>query len=239
MKTLVAMGANVNISVDGMTALQYAIEKSGISKESNVDSPEDMSTLLKSAGATCGPENMCSSAPLPESSSDPSPAKSPPDHDKISQKYKELNDLVQVKRHSYQQIRNPVLACEALDALQEVDVYRKTNGCKILCLDGGGVRGLVQIEMLRQIEQRTGKRIVDLFDWIVGTSTGGIMGLALVYGMSLHSIVHFSTVVSLRYVYGSLLQPSYRSQSYKDFTCGSKEKCFHEVESLKRVVVSS
>ena len=47
------------------------------------------------------------------------------------------------------------------------------------------MKGLVQIEMLRQIEQRTGKRIVELFDWIVGTSTGGIIALALVHGISI------------------------------------------------------
>ena len=42
--------------------------------------------------------------------------------------------------------------------------------------------GLVQIEILRQIEKRTGKKITELFDWIVGTSTGGIIALAMVYG---------------------------------------------------------
>ena len=33
-----------------------------------------------------------------------------------------------------------------------------------------------------QIEKATGKRTIDLFDWIIGTSTGGIVALALVYG---------------------------------------------------------
>ena len=64
---------------------------------------------------------------------------------------------------------------------REVD-YRRRFGSRILCLDGGGVRGLVQIEILRQIEKKTGKKITELFDWIVGTSTGGIIALALVYG---------------------------------------------------------
>ncbi len=55
-------------------------------------------------------------------------------------------------------------------------------GSRILFLDGGGMRGLLEIEMLSQIEKRTGRRIVELFDWIVGTSTGAIIALALVYG---------------------------------------------------------
>ncbi len=43
-------------------------------------------------------------------------------------------------------------------------------------------QGLIQIEILKHIEAVTEKKIVDLFDWIVGTSTGGIVALGLVYG---------------------------------------------------------
>ena len=52
----------------------------------------------------------------------------------------------------------------------------------MLFLDGGGVRGLVEIEVLMEIERRTRRRIVDLFDWIVGTSIGAVIALGLVYG---------------------------------------------------------
>ena len=41
---------------------------------------------------------------------------------------------------------------------------------------------LVQIEMLKTIEQMTGKPISELFDWVVGTSTGGILALGMIYG---------------------------------------------------------
>ena len=44
------------------------------------------------------------------------------------------------------------------------------------------MRGLVQIEILSQLEVATGRKITELFDWIVGTSTGGILALGLVYG---------------------------------------------------------
>ena len=55
------------------------------------------------------------------------------------------------------------------------------SGDRVLCLDGGGIKGLILIEMLSAIEKATGKRIIDLFDWFVGTSTGGIIALILVY----------------------------------------------------------
>ena len=65
---------------------------------------------------------------------------------------------------------------------QEQRVFSVKAGSRILCLDGGGIRGLIQIEVLRQIEQATGRQITELFDWIVGTSTGGVIALAMVYG---------------------------------------------------------
>lgn len=60
--------------------------------------------------------------------------------------------------------------------------FSNSTGDRILFLDGGGMRGLIQIEVLQQLERRTGRKVIELFDWIVGTSTGGIMALALVYG---------------------------------------------------------
>ena len=58
----------------------------------------------------------------------------------------------------------------------------KRGGNRILFLDGGGIRGLMQIEMLLKLQRMTGKPITDMFDFIVGTSTGGILALGLVYG---------------------------------------------------------
>ena len=65
---------------------------------------------------------------------------------------------------------------------QEQRVFSVKAGSRILFLDGGGIRGLLQIEVLRQIEQATGRQITEIFDWIIGTSTGGVIALAMVYG---------------------------------------------------------
>jgi patatin-like phospholipase/acyl hydrolase len=50
---------------------------------------------------------------------------------------------------------------------------------KILSIDGGGLRGIVPLLILREIENKTGKRIHELFDLITGTSTGGIIACGL------------------------------------------------------------
>lgn len=55
----------------------------------------------------------------------------------------------------------------------------------MLCLDGGGIRGLVLVQLLINLEAAVGKPIVHCFDWIAGTSTGGILALALASGKSL------------------------------------------------------
>ncbi len=49
----------------------------------------------------------------------------------------------------------------------------------ILSIDGGGIRGIIPALVIAAIEQRTGKAAVDLFDFFAGTSTGGIIALAL------------------------------------------------------------
>lgn len=57
-----------------------------------------------------------------------------------------------------------------------------SKGGRILCLDGGGIKGLVLIQLLLAVEEAAGRPILQLFDWIAGTSTGGILALALARG---------------------------------------------------------
>ena len=39
------------------------------------------------------------------------------------------------------------------------------------------------MQVLRQLELKTGRKVTEIFDWIVGTSTGAVLALGLVYGM--------------------------------------------------------
>ena len=50
---------------------------------------------------------------------------------------------------------------------------------KVLSIDGGGIRGILPATWLMKLEELTGRPAADLFDVVVGTSTGGILALGL------------------------------------------------------------
>ncbi|XP_023190321.1 85/88 kDa calcium-independent phospholipase A2 isoform X2 [Xiphophorus maculatus] len=69
----------------------------------------------------------------------------------------------------------------------EIDgqVMEKKKIDRLLCLDGGGIKGLVLIQMLIALEKEAGRPTRELFDWVAGTSTGGILALAIIHGKSM------------------------------------------------------
>ncbi|MEJ7714492.1 MAG: patatin-like phospholipase family protein [Thermoleophilaceae bacterium] len=50
---------------------------------------------------------------------------------------------------------------------------------RVLSIDGGGMRGIIPALVLAELERRAGRPVADLFDLVAGTSTGGILALAL------------------------------------------------------------
>jgi uncharacterized protein len=69
---------------------------------------------------------------------------------------------------------------------------------KLLAIDGGGIRGILALEILQKIEDvlrpKTGSenfRLAHYFDYIAGTSTGGIIAAGLSIGMSVSEILKF------------------------------------------------
>jgi uncharacterized protein len=72
---------------------------------------------------------------------------------------------------------------------------------KLLAFDGGGIRGVMSLEILRKIESdlaaATGQgnsfRLGDFFDYIGGTSTGAIIAAGLAIGKSVQELIDFYT----------------------------------------------
>ena len=84
---------------------------------------------------------------------------------------------------------------ESLGALVEgspsIDLIPSTDypshGPVLLSLDGGGIRGLVEVVMLNELESilmnldPKFKSLADYFDWMIGTSTGSFVTIGLAY----------------------------------------------------------
>ncbi|KKZ67221.1 hypothetical protein EMCG_07087 [[Emmonsia] crescens] len=61
-----------------------------------------------------------------------------------------------------------------------VDLVPPTKRVSILAIDGGGVRGVIPLEFLLLLQEKLGAcPVTDLCDLIMGTSSGGIIGLPL------------------------------------------------------------
>ncbi len=67
------------------------------------------------------------------------------------------------------------------EKLEEEELY-VPDLVKVLSIDGGGVRGIIPAIVLGKLEEKTGKPVAELFDLICGTSTGGLIALALTKG---------------------------------------------------------
>lgn len=59
------------------------------------------------------------------------------------------------------------------------NLVEKTDEIWILSLAGGGIRGKIAAEILKDISQQTKARIVDKFDFFAGTSVGGLIVTSL------------------------------------------------------------
>jgi patatin-like phospholipase/acyl hydrolase len=62
---------------------------------------------------------------------------------------------------------------------------------RVLCIDGGGIKGVFPASFLATIEDSLAAPIAQYFDLIVGTSTGGIIALGLGLGLSAKEILAF------------------------------------------------
>jgi len=77
-------------------------------------------------------------------------------------------------------------------------LQKKAAQRKLLACDGGGIRGIISIEIPAQIEDELRKSsstpklvLADYFDYVAGTSTGGIIATLIALGYSTDKIRDF------------------------------------------------
>jgi uncharacterized protein len=72
------------------------------------------------------------------------------------------------------------------------DRYRTPGPRRMLALDGGGIRGVLTLSILKAIETQLGvARLSDYFDYIAGTSTGAIIASGLAIGKTVDELIDF------------------------------------------------
>ena len=78
------------------------------------------------------------------------------------------------------------------------DRLARSGPRKLLAIDGGGIRGVLSLMVLAKIEsmlieesKRPDYRLADYFDYVSGTSTGGIIAAGIAMGMSVEEILAF------------------------------------------------
>ncbi|KAH7729232.1 phospholipase A2group VI (cytosoliccalcium-independent) [Aphelenchoides avenae] len=161
---LVAFGANLDVTdKDGNTPLHYAV-KAGATR---------IVQLFLSIGADPLLKNAAGIAPYQIKSTV-----------EIANLFKLL---LQSQPHSLP--RGPLTQAAQAQALAHINAKapeERKRCLRLLSLDGGGIRGMVLIMVLMEIERSLNKGpLINHFDWIAGTSTGAILALALSKGFSL------------------------------------------------------
>src|SRR6266849_213677 len=69
--------------------------------------------------------------------------------------------------------------------------YQSERPRRMLALDGGGIRGLLTLGILQQIETLVAAKLCEYFDYIAGTSTGAIIAAGLATGMTTAQLIEF------------------------------------------------
>ncbi|VDP11895.1 unnamed protein product [Onchocerca flexuosa] len=104
----------------------------------------------------------------------------------------EIMECLRLFAHSPSVIRpisNDVLSDlmqeRALEKRHQMTSEQKRRLINVISFDGGGIRGLILLQILQHIEQLLGHSVMEHFQWLCGTSTGAIIALGLVKGYSL------------------------------------------------------
>lgn len=79
------------------------------------------------------------------------------------------------RKYLFSEEREGLIGDKKLKTHQQlIEQYKDVDEINILILTGGGIRGVIPLEILSYIEEKTGKKTGELFDFMAGSSTGAI-----------------------------------------------------------------
>jgi len=107
---------------------------------------------------------------------------------------------------------------------------------KLLALDGGGIRGVITLEILaaleRKLADKTGQgntfRLGDFFDYVAGTSTGAIIAAGLAMGMSTGELLDFYSDFGRQMFEKSFLLERLKSFYKREPLAAKLQEIFHD-----------
>ena len=120
-------------------------------------------------------------------------------------------------------------------------------GVRVLSLDGGGVRGILELIVLRYlqdyvaVELGTYVPVIEMFDLVVGTSTGGIIALGLAHCLwdIPDSIAKFTDLAGKIFAPRPLgTQPIFRYLYSHTYRSSAVENAYRNVFSENELLIS-
>lgn len=100
---------------------------------------------------------------------------------------------------------------------------------KLLCIDGGGIRGIFAITILQALEEEVGHPVGDMFDLVAGTSTGSIIAASVSLNKNMSEIYesykHYGEKIFTRQAKVGLFKSVYSDRSLRHLL----KKAFGEV----------
>ncbi|MFC0472555.1 CBASS cGAMP-activated phospholipase [Halalkalibacter kiskunsagensis] len=92
---------------------------------------------------------------------------------------------------------------------------------KILCIDGGGIRGVFAVAILQALEEELNRPISELFDIVAGTSTGSIIATSVILKNEMTSVLdnykEFSKKIFIRQAKIGLFKSVYSDRYLRRF----------------------
>lgn len=88
-------------------------------------------------------------------------------------------DLIEQQKQRWAQEHHPTNATASAQSVKR---------SRLLCIDGGGMRGVIVCQILIELEKYLERPLMSYFDWIGGTSVGAFLSCALSTGTNIHQL---------------------------------------------------